>query len=389
MIIEIRKVNFINKGAELMLLAIIEKLRNNYPNAKLVMAPDNNRIGYPSGKDYVNRAKLGLYQKTHFRKYGIAWDKVCDFIPKQIRDRFGIVTDKEIDIVLDAAGFGYGEQQGITNTVGTALDVERWKKNNTKVIFMPQALGPFKNDKIKNAFKTILEKSDRIYARDEVSFRYCEELNIKNTNLLKSPDFTNLLKGIVPLEFDTSNNKVCIVPNIRMVDKTSKEESNLYPIFMSKCLKILVENNSKPFFLIHEGKEDLDLAKRIMKLADVDVNIVVEEDPLKIKGIISLCDGMVGSRFHGVVSTLSQGIPAIVTGWSHKYEMLLADYSFEEGLLSVNSNNEDINKALSYITDKEKRNNIKKIIYDKAQEEKKKVEAMWTDIFNIIDSYKK
>jgi len=158
---------------------------------------------------------------------------------------------------------------------------------------------------------------------------------------------------------------------------------------MSKCLKILVENNSKPFFLIHEGKEDLDLAKRIMKLADVDVNIIVEEDPLKIKGIISLCDGMVGSRFHGVVSTLSQGIPAIVTGWSHKYEMLLADYSFEEGLLSVNSNNEDINKALSYITDKEKRNNIKKIIYDKAQEEKKKVEAMWTDIFNIIDSYKK
>ena len=61
MVIEIRKVGFINKGAELMLLAILDKLKKRYPNAKFVM--------YPGKDDYVNRAKLGLYQKFIFRKF--------------------------------------------------------------------------------------------------------------------------------------------------------------------------------------------------------------------------------------------------------------------------------------------------------------------------------
>lgn len=390
MIIEIRKTNFINKGAELMLHAIIDKLRSKYPEAKLVMAPDNNRIGYPSGKDYLNRAKLGLYQKIHFRKYGIAWDTLFEFVPKQIRDRFGMIVDSEVDIVLDAAGFGYGDQQGITNTVGTSLDIKRWKKRGTKVILMPQALGPFENKKIKDSFKIILELADKVFARDTISYGHCTNLNVKNNNLSISPDFTNLLSGNVPLDFDQDNNKVCIVPNIRMMDKTSKEESNAYPIFVSKCLKQLVEQKMKPFFLIHEGKEDLELAHKIIKLADIDtnINIIIEEDPLKIKGIVSTCDAMIGSRFHGIVSALSQGVPTIVTGWSHKYEMLLADYNFKEGLLSVTASDDQINESLSNIININKREIAGKKIKASSILEKEKAENMWKEIFLLIDQKK-
>ena len=378
MIIEIRKVGFINKGAELMLLAIIDKLRSRYPNIKIVMQP--------SYGDYLNRAKLGLYQKIHFRRYGIAWDKIFSIIPKGLLNRFGLVLDNEIDIVIDAAGFAYTDQWGIDKIKKNVFDMKIWKKQKTTIIMMPQALGPFKLDNIRVYVERMCKYADIIYARDKVSYRYVKDVVGDIDNLKISPDFTNLIQGIPPTNFNKEENQVCIIPNIRMLDMTSEEDSHNYQTFMAKCLKIIHKANLKPFFLIHEGKDDLDLARKIMKIANIDINIIVEPDALKIKGIIAQCKGMLGSRFHGLVSALSQGIPVVATGWSHKYQMLLEDYDFKDGLLTVTSSDDTINKVLLNITDEQKRlNNIKKITAASLIQ-KKLANNMWDNIFNLIDT---
>jgi colanic acid/amylovoran biosynthesis protein len=377
MIIEIRNVGFINKGAELMLLAIIEKLRTKYPKIKLTMNATDAK--------YTDRAKLGLYQTVRFKKYGITWDVLLKFVPKRLRDRFGLVIDSEVDIILDAAGFKYSDQWGEYSTVQLAKDIQRWKKQDTKYIMMPQAFGPFESTEIKMAFTTIMNNADLVYARDLISYNYINDLIGKQDNIKMSPDFTNLLKGNVPKDFDSNNNKICIVPNVRMLDKTSFDNPDSYQHFMANCLKILIKVNAKPFFLIHEGNEDLKLAKEIMSIANEKVNIVVESDPLKIKGIIGTCDAMIGSRFHGLVNALSQGVPVIATGWSHKYKMLLQDYNFPKGLLPVSLTNVEIEEALSVILD----NNLKKVvkmnIENSASTQKKLVENMWQEIYTILD----
>ena len=339
----------------------------------------------PVKNDFINRAKLGLYQKVHFRRYNIAWDKIFHIIPKKIRDNFGLVLDSEVDIVIDASGFSYSDQWGIYATKRTAFDIKLWKKQNTKVILMPQAFGPFTINGISKYFKIICEYADIIYAREKVSYKYINDLVGDKKNVKISPDFTNLLNGTFFRDFDIEENKVCIVPNLRMIDKTSKMESERYPKFMAKCLKILYDANSKPFFLIHEGKGDLALAKKIMKIANVEVNIVVESDALKIKGIIGTCDAMLGSRFHGLVNALSQGIPTIAIGWSHKYEMLLKDYNFEIGLLKVDTEESKINKCLSNIIDNNKRITARKRIESSSIVQKRTVDKMWEEIYEIID----
>ena len=55
MVIEVRGVNFKNKGAELMLNAAVQKIRSELPNVRLAMKPG-------SENDFIKRAKLGLFQ---------------------------------------------------------------------------------------------------------------------------------------------------------------------------------------------------------------------------------------------------------------------------------------------------------------------------------------
>ena len=58
MIIEIRGVGFVNKGAELMLRAILDQVGGRYPDVKFVMSPSLN------GAPYIKIAQLGIYQKA-------------------------------------------------------------------------------------------------------------------------------------------------------------------------------------------------------------------------------------------------------------------------------------------------------------------------------------
>jgi colanic acid/amylovoran biosynthesis protein len=378
MIIEIRKAGFVNKGAELMLYAVLEKMRESYPEAQFVMAPGNSA-------PFEKRCELGLLQKAWLWWYGFQWGDVLSLLPEKLRKWYGVVLDKEINIVIDASGFSYSDQWGTGSSIELAKACRRWKKNGTKVVLLPQALGPFTSKKIKEAVKVIADHSDIIFAREKISYEHLTSVVGVRTNIKMAPDFTNLLSGILPDNFNTNKNRFCLVPNYRMVDKTSPEDSSAYLPFMIKCAKILLEKNQKPFILVHEGANDLMLAEEIKRAVNGNISIIKETHPLKIKGIIGASEGTVGSRFHGLVSALSQGVPALATGWSHKYQMLFEDYGFREGLLDVHMKEESINKKIDLITSPHTRESLKEIIVNKGNILKKESEKMWGNVFKVLN----
>lgn len=106
MLVEIRGVGFVNKGAELMLHAVCQKIGEGLPEACLVMAPSGNQ-------DYVKRARLGLYQKVRLQRCGV---QMSWMIPSKRRQHYrrlyGLVLDNDVDVVLDASGFAYSDQLG-------------------------------------------------------------------------------------------------------------------------------------------------------------------------------------------------------------------------------------------------------------------------------------
>jgi len=380
LVIEIRKAGFLNKGAELMLYSILEKMKEAYPTAKFVMAP------HPEAAPYEERIKHQLYQKPDIWMFGIQWAGVFNLIPKVFRKMYGIVLDREVDVVIDAAGFAYGDQQGENATLGLADATKRWKKNKTKVILLPQAFGSFETLSIKKAMKVVVNNADLIFAREKKSYDYLVRVAGESSRLRMAPDFTNITKGMLPASFDSSINCFCLVPNYRMIDRTPKAYSEAYLPLMIESARYLLEKDLKPFVLIHERGDDLILAKKMSEAVGGRLPIIIETDPLKIKGIIGACEGMVGSRFHGLVSALSQGVPVVATGWSHKYQELLDDYGVPEGLLDVTCRESELHAKLNMLVNNELRKCTKEIIERKSELLKLQTKAMWERVFFEINA---
>lgn len=380
MIVEIRKAGFVNKGAELMLHAVIQKIKDRYPDAILVMAPTHTKASQPFHK----LVRLGFFPKASLWRYGIQWGDLAALLPRKLREMYGLVLDKDVDVVLDAAGFFYSDQWGGHGSAELARSSKRWRKRGTKVILLPQALGPYETRKHRVLVKRWAKNVNLIFVREKDSYDHIVSLVGEQDKVRLFPDFTNLVEGVLPEDYAPENNRVALVPNYRMIDKTLKEEGEAYLPFMIYCAKRLVENGARPFVLVHEGKNDQMLGETISEAAG-GIPVVIETDPLHIKGIIGTCDATIGSRFHGLVSALSQGVPSLATGWSHKYKRLFEDYDFPEGVVTVLDDKSEVDRKIELLTNSRTASSVRDRLKHRSTELKMLSEKMWELVFAEID----
>jgi colanic acid/amylovoran biosynthesis protein len=379
MLIEIKGAGFSNKGAELMLHAVLQTVRPAIPEASFTMAP---RYGQPS---YDSRSRLGLLQKVSLSRHSIQWDFVGKMIPCKIREMYGIVLDDEIDVVLDVSGYAYGDTFGEHKTILMARQAEAWKRQGKKTILLPQAMGPFSSSRIRESLKILVENTDLIFARDRISYANVTDVVGNRGNVKMAPDFTNLVQGAAPEYWDAERHRVCIIPSHQMTDKTSKTVGAHYFPFLIRCMNHLTEKGIIPFLLIHGGSKDLPLARHLQEVVGREIEIVTEQSALKIKGILGQCDLVIASRFHALVSSLSQGVPCIGAGWSHKYEALFEDYNCPELLIPIDGEAE---RKIEDIIDVALEHAKRKVIVNKLQAagriQQQRAALMWEEVLKII-----
>ena len=374
-LIQIRGTGFDNKGAELMLYAVLEKMKYEFPEAEFAMEPKT---------PYFKRAELHFYQIAQLRFRGFELGILAKLIPARIRERYGIVLIKEVDIVIDASGFQYTDQWGTNSCLELADSCKRWKKNGTKVILLPQAFGPYKIKSNQKSIKIALNHADLVFAREKISYDYLVDIAGECPNLKIAPDFTNLIEHIAPENFDNESNHFCIVPNYRMVDKTNKKDSESYLPFMTEVTRYAYEKGQKPFILVHGDINDLILAEKIRDAVNTNIQIIKETNPLKIKGILGTSSATVGSRFHGLVSALSQGIPALGVGWSHKYQMLFEDYGFSEGLLDLHMPIDELHKKMDLLFNVTTKEKIVRMIKKNNENQEQQARKMWDEVIVFL-----
>ncbi len=377
MIVEIKGTQFSNKGAELMLHAILNKIREEFPCAKIVLSP-------AEFCSYLDRAKVGAYQKIWFSKCGypisIYLEKI---IHRKIKDRYGLIGHSDVDVILDASGFAYSDQWGRGELHKTAISYEYAKKNGALVIVLPQALGPFEQDGVKVSALRMLSSCDLIFPRDELSKRYVDDIVGSKSSVTQSPDFTCLQPGLFPKDQCYFEDKICVIPNSRMLGMSSKEDGAAYIPYLANIIEIIKYRARDCFILLHEDGEDQGVADYISNKLDTDIDIISEKCPLRIKGIIGSSYGVISSRYHGIVSALTQGKIALATSWSHKYQLLFDEFGFSDGVLNI-GNNSEINHKLDYLLCPEKKEAMEKLLKERALLYREKAIVMWDTVFDLI-----
>jgi colanic acid/amylovoran biosynthesis protein len=373
-------VDFNNKGGELMLYAVKQQLDH--------WDKSNTLSGYLTLGTYEQREQAGIYHLAYTRsnKIPLAGQIIslsAHLIPQSLRQNYNLILESEVEAVLDASGFAFSDQWGSEYTEKMAKLCHRWKKQGKKIIILPQAFGPFTSDKIKEAFVKIVDNVDLIFARESISYDYITKLGVSMSKVKIAPDFTNLVKGIEPEYIENLAGKPCIIPNCRMIDKTPPEVSNKYLSFLASVIEYLFDKKFEPFILVHESK-DVQLCAQLQAQSRRTVPVIQENNPLNLKGIIGKCDLVVGSRFHGLVSALSQGVPCLGAGWSHKYKMLFETYNCSNFLANINDNFEKTTNKLDLILYEPTRSQIIEVIAQSGEQEKARSREMWNEVKKIL-----
>lgn len=382
MIVEVRGVNFRNKGAELMLHAVLQEARA--PAGETLRFALHERGGTPA-----QRASLGLetVRWKHASRLPLAaavHNRLPSWMPVGWRRARSLVAPEEIDVVLDGSGFAYGDPWGARKSEVPADYYERLKRQGARIVLLPQQLGPFEDREVRRHFARILELADLVYARDPISLENARSIS-PGAPIRQAPDFTPAVAGRVPRYFEGIENGACLVPNQQMVAKGSPDAAAAYRGFLATAARELLALGLNLHLLIHDDSPgDVELAEGVRTDLGVDVPIVREPDPLAVKGILSRCHVTVGSRFHGLVSALSYGVPSLGTGWSHKYRMLFEDFGCADCLVDPAWPAERIGERIRAIAGGEERERIISSLRAGRERYLEESARMWSEVNGVI-----
>jgi colanic acid/amylovoran biosynthesis protein len=332
-LIEIKGVQFVNKGAALMLQAIHDRLQRALPGTEIALTPGPNA-------PFREVVAAGAWQRLRVPGAPLDVDGWSYRLPRRARDlgrRYGVVTEADVDAILDASGFAYGSAWSDGPLASTARELERLASRGKPYVFLPQAFGPFPKTDAARVFGRALGSASLICARDAESRDHVEALaGSQGDRLAVCPDFTIGLPGTpaAAARYGVDRQTALLVPNREMLGERNPDESwrRGYVALLVTLARHLASLGFTPRVLNHEGAADASLCETLRE-ATGGREVITDPDPRAIKGIIGGAGIAVCSRYHGCVSALSQAVPCLGTSWSHKYGALFDEFGVGENVL--------------------------------------------------------
>lgn len=314
--------NFYNQGAYLMLTAAARAVKERL-RARPILGL---RVGDTTQKAAAGAGSLLSLNRVDFYPRGGKRTTL-----RRVKDKLPVVFASDIDAVLDVSGFALSDQWSHLDLRSKAERFAWWSNEmGVPVYLLPQAFGPFEQTAVES--EIALTAARFAFPRDPESLGFVTALlgDERSGHVVQAPDFTVLLSpDALPPRFDHLRGAVPIVPNWNIAQRCSVEEREQYIENLARYVRSARDHGLAAYGLCHEGARDLDL----LKLVDTKVNgleIVAGVDGLESKALLGVAAFTVSGRFHALVSALSQGVPAVTHGWSHKYKWLAEDFDVVE-----------------------------------------------------------
>ena len=245
---------------------------------------------------------------------------------------------------------------------------------------LPQAFGSFTDYKLLHEINLIGSNASFLCARDSVSLAHLKGLGLENAK--QFPDITFALDTNDRTTPDIKHSPYgCLIVNNKLVSSSTMQKNDLLDLFTAsgKCMQ---KHSISPQVLLHEPKEDKDLADELAQA--LDCPIIELEDARDIKNCIKHSYVTVTARFHGLVSALSTGTPAMAVGWSHKYKELLTDFDAEH-LVFNNSTEEFLSHLEDLLITKENHQKISDQFHKSSQKQTQRLSTLFEQLAEHIN----
>jgi hypothetical protein len=364
MTIDIRGVNTHNKGAQLMMYAVVDRIGDQFDLS-----------ASPNGTDYTERAKLGMKQTLLLNQAPSISAVASNLVPSKVRSAFGLASDSDLTGVLDAAGFAYSDNFSAERSKREATHAARWKKNSIPLVMLPQAFGPFTHPDQKQWSTKLLKDATLVFARDAVSLAHVRALDPK-INVKLSPDFTIGLKAH-DIDSPVTGTYGAIVPNSKMVSHTSLTQE-AYVASLVQASLVMRSAGIEPVVVIHEFNDKV-LGQQISERLGCE--IFSHASPLVLKKVLGDAVIAVASRFHAIVGALSQETPVIAYGWSHKYQELLSDFGVPEWVYTPDL---DIVRSVEQLVSASTSPNV---LGERGAELRRRNDIMWSEVVELLGGH--
>ena len=324
----------LNKGDDLMLRSVLEHFRGTPLGAPVELWKET---GPPDALIPLSR-RPGTAEFAHALRHParipstVAKGALLSLPPGPALRMTGRVGAHHVAGLMDCSGFAYGDTWTTRRMLRRHAYYAALRERGNRIVLLPQALGPFENPDMREAAQALFGLCDLVYARDADSFHYLKGLGLgPHVALRQCPDITHLLPGTPPRDPDAWRRRVCIVPNMRMVDRTAQDRAAAYLDFLVETVALTRSLDLEPWIVLHERNDD-GLVRSLNDRLELPLP-VIDENSLTTKGILGCCHAVIGSRYHALVSSLSQATPVIGTSWAHKYDRLFEEYGHDAFLL--------------------------------------------------------
>lgn len=329
-----------NKGAQAMTFITIDYFAKKYPDCDVILfsAADANR-----SEDIKNNYKFKIMP---FPGYGELLSLMTGLLKKRYNNRengkhFKQYREifKNAVAMIDISGYAMGSKWKDSVVKSYLRRIKLAKHYNIPVYLMPQSFGPFDYGwKMNHIIKKGLKNVKIIMARENegkelLENKYHLKNVVKKYDLVlenKGIDLHNIYHVLPNTEkIEIKEASVAIIPN----GKNSKfgNENAIFDIYY-EAINLLINKNKK-IYLIYHAVEDLKLCQKLKNTYFKDNNLVAviekELSSYEFGDIVSNFDFVIASRYHSVVHSYKEKVPAIVMGWAIKYKELTEVFNQE------------------------------------------------------------
>ena len=164
-----------NKGAELMLYAILHQIELICPSANVFI----HRHRIIQGRNYIlSNLNIILYRSSLL--YAIMNRMHIDnLVYKYNIDKFlpSNTPYKDLDYYLDGSGLLFSDQMDLSGNRLQKLErsLRSMTRMGAKIVYLPQAFGPIQKETTKRAISILSRYANMINARDEISYNYLRD----------------------------------------------------------------------------------------------------------------------------------------------------------------------------------------------------------------------